>query len=53
MGPGGGMYTGPDSNPYMAIHPPWPLLVTNLRAMGMDAIADAIAESLQCIGWRG
>jgi hypothetical protein len=47
------MYTGPDSDPYMAIHPPWPLLVGLLRKMGMTAQADVIAKALSGIGWRG
>jgi hypothetical protein len=46
------MYTGPDSNPYMAIIPPWPLLVGLLREMGMNAEANAIAAALKGIGWR-
>lgn len=47
------MYTGPDSNRYMAIHPPWPLLVGLLREMGMSAEAGIIAQTLASIGWRG
>jgi hypothetical protein len=46
------MYTGPDSKPYMAIHPPWPLLVVELRKMGMHAEADMIADALESIGWH-
>jgi hypothetical protein len=52
-GPGGGMYTGPDSNPYMAVTPPWPLLVGELRRMGMNGEANLIAEALARTGWRG
>jgi len=25
------MYSGPDSEPYMAVHSPWPLLVNELK----------------------
>lgn len=52
-GPGGGMYTGPDSNPYSAITPPWPLMVGLLRTMKMNAEAEAVAQALARIGWRG
>ncbi len=51
-GPGGGMYTGPDSTPYMSVMPPWPLLVDELRDMGLHQQADLIAQVLQSIGWR-
>lgn len=29
-GTGRGVYTGPDENPYMAAHPPWPLFAKEL-----------------------
>lgn len=51
-GPGGGMYTGPDSKPYMAIHPPWPLLVVELRNIGMFREAQIIENALRSIGWN-
>ncbi|MGN6526938.1 MAG: hypothetical protein ACTHL8_11145 [Burkholderiaceae bacterium] len=40
------MYTGPDSNPYVAVMPPWPLMV------GLHAEAGAIAAALSIIGWK-
>lgn len=46
------MYTGPDSRPYMSNIPPWPLLVAELRKMGMHPQANIIAEALGAIGWR-
>jgi hypothetical protein len=51
-GPGGGMYTEPDSNPYRAIHPPWPIFAKELRKIGMIREAQIIEEALRCIGWR-
>jgi hypothetical protein len=50
-GPGGGMYTGPDSHPYMASHPAWPLFVIELRKMGMHREANIIADALKRIGY--
>lgn len=47
------MYTGPDSNPYMALTPPWPLMVGLLQSMGMNAAASTIAAALRRSGWRG
>jgi hypothetical protein len=47
------MYMGPDSNPFMSVIPPWPLLVIKLREMGINSESDLIAEALESIGWRG
>ena len=44
------MYTGPDPNPYMGVMPPWPLLVGELRQMGMTQEANLIAEALKSVG---
>lgn len=30
-GSGWGTYPGPDSNPYRAIHPPWPIFVKEAK----------------------
>ena len=49
---GGGMYTGPDSDPYMAIHPPWSLFAIELRKMGMRKEAEIIEKALRNIGWK-
>jgi hypothetical protein len=46
------MYTGHDSHPYMGVMPPWPLLVVELRRMGMFTEAGLIADALEGIGWR-
>ncbi|KMN29604.1 multiple banded antigen, partial [Bacillus stratosphericus] len=51
-GPSGGMYTGPDQNPYMAIHPPWPLFVKELQKLRKQREAKIIEEALRGIGWR-
>lgn len=48
-GPGGGAYTGPDSNPYRAIHPPWPLFARALRESGRNSEALAIENALNLI----
>ncbi|HET9047492.1 MAG TPA: hypothetical protein VFN29_00800, partial [Chiayiivirga sp.] len=50
-GPGGGMYTGPDANPFKAIFPPWPLFAEELRKMGMHQQADLIQDALNSIGY--
>lgn len=46
------MYTGPDSEPYMALHPPWPVFVKELRRSGYDAQAKVIEDSLRRVGYR-
>lgn len=46
------MYTGPDSDPYMAIHPPWSLFAIELRKMGMRKEAEIIEKALRNIGWK-
>lgn len=51
-GPGGGMYTGPDLNPYLAIHPPWPLFAIQLRKMRMVKEAEIIEKALNQIGLK-
>ena len=51
-GPGGGMYTGPDAEPYMAIHPPFPLFAKELHKIGMHREANIIEDALRSIGWR-
>jgi hypothetical protein len=49
-GPGEGMHTYPDSNPYMAIHPTWPLFAIELRKMKMVEEAEIIENALRSIG---
>jgi hypothetical protein len=46
------MYTGPDSNPFMAIFPPWPHFAKALQQMGKQQEADLIFEALESIGYR-
>ena len=48
-GPSGGLYTGPDSKPYMAIHPPWTVLIEELQKIGMSSELEIIKKALQNI----
>ena len=52
-GLGGGMCTRPDSRPYKAIHPPFPIFAKELRKIGMYQEAEMIENALRSIGWRG
>ena len=45
-GPGGGMYTGPDKDPYISNIPPWPIFVKELEKRGMQSQADMIKNYL-------
>lgn len=45
-GPGGGMYTGPDSKPYMNNIPPCDVFIEELEKRGLTSQANLIKQFL-------
>ena len=43
-GVGGGLYTGPDINPYMSNIPPWHIFVRELEKRGFNSQAQMIRQ---------